>query len=69
MLEAWDTRQDLAPLWEFFRRQPEKTWEKQIVRAGGVSEGVLFVLPSSCSITPPAGEGGVLHQVVSGECS
>lgn len=57
-LKAWDTRQELAPLREFFSQQPEKSWETQIVCARGVSEGILFVLPSSCSITPPAGEGG-----------
>lgn len=32
-LEAWDTRQELAPLREFLRWQTEKTWEKQIARA------------------------------------
>ena len=42
-------------------RQAEKTWDKRIVCARGVGEGVLFVLPSSCSITPPAGEGGALQ--------
>jgi len=31
-LEAWDTRQDLAPLRTFLQRQTEKTWEKQIAR-------------------------------------
>lgn len=44
----------------------KKMREKQIVRARSVGEGVLFVLPSSCSITPPAGEGGSLQQVVGG---
>lgn len=29
-LEAWDTRQELAPLREFLKRQTKKTWEKQI---------------------------------------
>ena len=33
MLEAWDTRQDLAPLREFLKWQTEKAWEKQVVRA------------------------------------
>ena len=31
-LEAWDTRQDLAPLRDFLKRQTEKTWNKQIAR-------------------------------------
>jgi len=31
-LEAWDTRQDLAPLRTFLQAQAEKTWEKQIAR-------------------------------------
>ncbi len=31
VLETWEARQDLAPLWEFLRRQTEKTWEKRIV--------------------------------------
>ena len=31
-LEAWDTRQELAPLREFLIGQMEKTWEKQIAR-------------------------------------
>ena len=61
------TREDLAPLREFLKWQTEKMWEKRIVRAGGVSEGVLFVLPSSCSITPPAGEGRALQQLVGGK--
>ena len=30
------------------------------------AEGILFVLPSSCSITPPVGEGESLRQMVSG---
>lgn len=29
-LEAWDARQELAPLREFLKWQTEKTWEKQI---------------------------------------
>ena len=33
-LEAWDTRQDLAPLRAFLEAQTEKTWEKQIMRTG-----------------------------------
>ncbi len=32
-LEAWDGRQDLAPLRTFLREQTEKTWEKQSSRA------------------------------------
>ena len=36
----------------------KKTWQMQIACAEGVGEGVLLVLLSSCSITPPAGEGG-----------
>ena len=32
-LEAWDTKQDLAPLRAFLEAQTVKTWEKQIVRA------------------------------------
>lgn len=31
-LEAWDERQELAPLVEFLREQTEKTWKKQIER-------------------------------------
>ena len=31
-LEAWDARQELAPLREFLIGQTEKTWEKQIAR-------------------------------------
>lgn len=31
-LEAWDERQDLAPMDAFLREQTIKTWEKQIVR-------------------------------------
>ena len=31
-LEAWDARQELAPLREFLIRQTQKTWEKQIAR-------------------------------------
>ncbi|MBD5460654.1 MAG: Fic family protein [Lachnospiraceae bacterium] len=38
-LEAWDTRQDLAPLRAFLRIQAEKTWEKQIVRAERKKKG------------------------------
>jgi len=37
-LEAWDTRQELAPLREFLIRQTEKTWKKQIGRAGRQDE-------------------------------
>lgn len=29
-LEAWDDRQDLAPLRDFLKSQTEKTWERQI---------------------------------------
>ena len=32
-LEAWDAKQDLAPLKSFLAAQTEKTWEKQILRA------------------------------------
>lgn len=32
-LEAWDARQELAPLREFLKEQTEKTWEKQVTRA------------------------------------
>lgn len=32
-LEAWDTRQELAPLREFLKGQTEKTWGKQIRRS------------------------------------
>lgn len=31
-LEAWDERQDLAPLLGFLREQTGKTWEKQLER-------------------------------------
>ena len=31
-LEAWDERQELAPMETFLREQTTKTWEKQIVR-------------------------------------
>ena len=31
-LEAWDLKQDLAPLCTFLREQTEKIWEKQIRR-------------------------------------
>lgn len=31
-LEAWDTRQELAPLSEFLKAQAVKTWEKQLKR-------------------------------------
>ena len=31
-LEAWDERQELAPMEAFLREQTRKTWEKQIVR-------------------------------------
>ena len=44
----------------------KKTWEMQIACAEGVGEGVLLVLLSSCSITPPFGEGGSLQQMVGG---
>lgn len=37
-LEAWDNRQELAPLREFLIGQTEKTWEKQISRAEGMKE-------------------------------
>ena len=57
VLEVWGAPLDLAPLREFFRRQTEKTWRKADQAYRGVGEGVLFVLPSSCSITPPDGEG------------
>lgn len=32
-LEAWDARQELAPLREFLKGQTEKAWEKQVERA------------------------------------
>ena len=32
-LEAWDERQELAPMEAFLREQTVKTWEKQIVRS------------------------------------
>lgn len=32
-LEAWDTRQELEPLYAFLKSQTEKTWEKQLARA------------------------------------
>ena len=48
VLEVWDARQELVPLREFLIWQTEKAWEMQIACARGVSEGVLFVLPSSC---------------------
>ena len=32
-LEAWDARQELAPLQEFLIGQTEKTWEKQVAHA------------------------------------
>ena len=66
MLEAWDARKELVPLREFLRRQTEKTWEKQIECVRGASEGVLFVLPSSYSITPSFGVEGALQQMVGG---
>lgn len=31
-LEAWDERQELAPLLGFLREQTGKTWEKQVER-------------------------------------
>ena len=31
-LEAWDERQELAPMEQFLREQTVKTWEKQINR-------------------------------------
>ena len=34
-LAAWDRRQDLEPLRSFLRSQTEKTWARQIERAGG----------------------------------
>nr|WP_304956074.1 Fic family protein [uncultured Acetatifactor sp.] len=34
-LEAWDVRQDLAPLSHFLKSQTEKTWKKQIARTEG----------------------------------
>ncbi len=33
-LEAWDTRQELEPLYAFLRWQTAKTWEKQTMRRG-----------------------------------
>ena len=57
---------DLSSLREFLKWQTEKMWEKRIVCARGVSAGVLIVLPSSCSITPPSGEGDSLQQMVGG---
>ena len=65
-LETWDAQEELALLREFFRRQTEKMWRRRSHVRRGVSEGVLFVLPSSCSITPPTGEGDSLQQTVSG---
>lgn len=35
-LEAWDARQELAPLREFLKEQTKKTWEKQVERAEGM---------------------------------
>lgn len=35
-LEAWDTRQELAPLRDFLKSQTEKTWSKQIARKSDV---------------------------------
>lgn len=35
-LEAWDTRQELAPLRDFLKKQTEKTWSKQIARKSDV---------------------------------
>lgn len=35
-LEAWDARQELAPLREFLIGQTEKTWEKQVARTEGM---------------------------------
>ena len=34
-LEAWDVRQDLAPLRHFLKSQTEKTWKRQIARTEG----------------------------------
>lgn len=31
-LEAWDSKQELAPLYAFLHSQTEKTWEKQVQR-------------------------------------
>lgn len=62
-LEAWDAQQELAPLREFLIGQTEKTWEKQVARA----EGILLVLSSSCSITPPDCEGEGPWQMVGGD--
>ena len=71
VLEAWDTRQELALLREFLIRQTGKTLEKQVARAEGKKgqtsmEGILIVLPLSCSITPPVGEGEDLQQMEGG---
>lgn len=35
-LEEWDTRQDLAPLRDFLKKQTERTWSKQIARKSDV---------------------------------
>lgn len=31
-LEAWDSKQELEPLWEFLMEQTAKTWERQTLR-------------------------------------
>lgn len=41
-LEAWDERQELAPMEDFLRAQTVKTWEKQIDR-GKAASRVTFV--------------------------
>ncbi len=67
-LEVWDVRQELAPLQEFLRQKTEKRGRSgSCVRRASVRvEGVLLVLPSSCSITPPVGEEGALQWMVGG---
>ena len=37
-LEAWDERQEVAPMEAFLREQTVKTWEKQIERSERISQ-------------------------------
>ena len=54
------TLRGLMPLWEVLREQTEKRGRRRSRVRKGIGEGVLFVLPSSCSITPPFGEADSL---------
>ena len=66
-LEAWDARQELVPLREFLIGQTEKMSPvRRVWRDKRRRRAFLLVLPSSCSITPPTGEGKGLRQMVGG---